>query len=120
MALRDLIDELISLRSPIAQAVHAARNDASKRAEVMQQRRRYAATVRKISDAIDSEIQFEADPALAQEFRERFSRMHGKVAIFQAKWPASLMDGNPEFEDAARELRQSNQEFISWARSVLR
>jgi hypothetical protein len=120
MSLRDLVEEMVLLGRPLALAALAARRDPKVRPKLNELRKRYAATIRAVGEEIEFGTELKRNPALAKEFQDRFSQMRGRIAIFQAKFPASIMDGNPAFNDAAAELRKSNADFIAWAREALR
>lgn len=119
MTMRMLVEEMIAVHEPLGRAVLDARADPSKRGEVITLRKQYSTAVIAISEAIDRDDCFDSNPALREEFRKRFSQMRGRVAIFQAKWPASLLEGDPTFAEGAFELKVSNRDFITWARSAL-
>lgn len=119
--LRKLIDEMVDVQRALGEAALEARKEAARRPAVIAMRRRFAEAIVQVSGAVDEDDQLRADPLLAQEFRNRFSEMRSRIAIFQAKWPASLLDDrDPEFEGSANALRASNRAFTDWAQSVLR
>ena len=121
MALRRLIDEMVEVQRALGEAALEARKDPARRQTVIAMRRRFAEAIVRVSGAADEDERLGADPALAQEFRQRFSDMRSRIAVFQAKWPASLLDSrDPAFEASANALRASNRAFTDWAQQVLR
>jgi hypothetical protein len=83
-------------------------------------RKRFARQVMLISQDIDGDDQLNDDPAMAAEFRRRFSDMRSKIALHQAKWPAVLLDNvDPEFVQSAETIIASNRLFEQWALGTL-
>lgn len=120
-SVRDLIDDMLEVQRALGETVLQARVDPSRRPAVIEMRRRFANAVVAVSSAIENDAFFRNRPALAAEFRHRFSEIRSKVAIFQAKWPAVLLDdSDPEFDLSASQLRASNREFMEWARNALK
>jgi len=121
VSIEHLIDDMLDVQRRLGETVLQARTDPSRRAAVIDMRRRFASTVLAVSAAIENDAFIHDQPALAAEFRRRFSEIRSKVAIFQAKWPAVLLDSHdPEFDRSASQLRASNREFMDWARKALK
>jgi hypothetical protein len=119
--LRTLIDDMAGIQRELGEVALEARKDAARRPAVIVMRRRFAESIVQVSGALDQDARLQSDPALANEFRQRLSEMRSKVAVFQAKWPASLLDSNdPAFESSATALKASNRAFTDWAQTVLR
>jgi hypothetical protein len=122
MALRGIIDNMIQVQRALGDAALEARRDPARRAAVIELRRRFADAVRDVSTAAERDPQLQADPALAAEFRRRFSEARSRIAVFQAKWPAVLLDSadsDSDFDRTARELRAANRCFLDWAQATL-
>lgn len=120
-SIEHLLDDMLHVQRRLGETVLQARADPSHRGAVIDMRRRFADTVLAVSSAIESDAFIHDQPALAAEFRQRFSEIRTKVAIFQAKWPAVLLDSHdPEFDQSAARLRESNREFMDWARGALK
>jgi len=119
--LRALVEEMAQIQRGMGDAALAARQDPTKRPELVEKRRRFAQQVTLINAVMDEDPQLAADPELAQLFRQRFSAMRSKIAIHQAKWPAVLLDEtDPEFIRSAQEIIDNNRAFAAWAQNVLR
>jgi len=115
------MDELAKTRRLLGEAALEARVDASRKPAVIEMRRRFASALGLMSAAVDDDPRFRKNPELAAEFHRRVSEMRAKIAIFQAKWPAVLLDcNNPDFDRSAEALRASNREFTDWLQAALR
>jgi hypothetical protein len=119
--LRALIEELVTIQRAMGDASQAARQDPARRPELSAMRKRYAAHIVAVSQAIESDPQLAADDELARMFRGRFSEMRSGIALHQAKWPAVLIDGSdPEFNQSAAAIIARNRAFGQWALEVLK
>jgi hypothetical protein len=119
--LRDLIEEMVRIQRGMGEAAYAAQKDATKKADLIAMRRKFAQQIVAVSDAAESDPGLRANPDLAAEFSKRLSDMRSGIAIHQGKWPAVLLaDENPEFRASADAITQVNRDFAAWALSVLR
>ena len=113
--LRRLLRDMRAVQRELGQAALDARLDPTKRMKVVELRKKSNEAVLRVSAQMQIDPLFQADPALGTEFRRRFSEIRSKVAIFQAKWPAVLLDKkDPDFERSASELRACNRDFDEW------
>lgn len=119
--LRQLIEAMREVQVALGAAAMAARDDPAQKPVVINLRRQLANALRLVSAEMDVDAQMQEDPAFAEELRRRFSEMRTRIAIFQAKWPAVLLDNrDPDFLRVGDELRASNLAFVEWAMSMLR
>lgn len=113
--IRQMLKDMRSIQKELGKAAIDARLDPSKRMRVIELRKASNAAVLEVSAQMQVDPIFRADPHLATEFRHRFSDLRSKVAVFQAKWPAILLDTkDPAFEISAAELRACNRAFDEW------
>lgn len=120
-ALRDLVAEMIEVHRELGAMALEARTDATRRPEVIILRKRSAVAVQLVIAAIDEDRQMQADPELAGQFRQKFSEMGARIAIFQAKWPAALLShDNDKFASEREKLREQDRPVTDWALRVLR
>lgn len=121
MSVDNLIDDMLEMQRQLGDTTVRARVNPSYRPAVIDMRRRFATAVLAVSSAIENDGFVQGQPELAAEFRHRFSEMRTKIAVFQAKWPAVLLDNHdPEFDRSAHRLRAENQAFTDWARKALK
>lgn len=115
-----LLKEMRQVQRELGQAALDARRDPSQRQRVIVLRRQSNEAVLRVSAQTHVDPLFIDNPELGVEFRQRFSDLRSKVAVFQAKWPAVLLsDNDPEFELSAKEMRQANREFDEWVARAL-
>jgi len=120
-ALRRAVEEMAGIQDDMGETAVTALSDPSAKARLLAMRRRYAAHLIAVSEAIDQDAGLRADPELAHEFRGRFSQMRTMIAFHQAKWPVVLLDeAGQEFRDSARAVIESNHAFVTWALGVLK
>jgi len=119
--LRQAVEEMAGIQQDMGETAVTALSDPSAKVRLLAMRRRYAAHIVAVSEAIDQDAGLRADPELAHEFRGRFSQMRTLVAFHQAKWPVVLLDeAGQEFRDSARAVIEGNRAFVTWALSVLK
>jgi hypothetical protein len=120
-ALRDLVVELVETHRVLGALALEARIDPTRRPEVVRLRKRSAEAVQRVIAAIDEDGQLQADPELARQFRDKFSEMRARIAIFQAKWPAVLLGHDDDkFVSDREQLRALDKPVTDWALLVLR
>jgi len=115
-----LLKEMRQVQRELGQAALDARKDPTQRQRVVLLRRRSNEAVLKVSAQAHVDPLFIDNPELGIEFRQRFSDLRSKVAVFQAKWPAVLLsDNDPAFERSAADMRRSNRDFDDWVAQAL-
>jgi hypothetical protein len=113
--IRQMLKDMRAVQKELGKAALDARLDPAKRMRVIELRKASNAAVLKVSAQMQVEPLFQANPQLGTEFRQRFSDLRSKVAVFQAKWPAILLDTkDPDFETSAANLRACNRAFDEW------
>lgn len=118
--LHELLHELRDMQLRMGDTAIQAQAERTSRTRMIELRRQFADLVRRISGELDGEALRQTDEELAAEFRRRFSDLRTRTAIFQAKWPAVLLDTrDPEFAASARRLRMDNKAFADWAIGIL-
>lgn len=97
------------------------RTDQARKAELVALRRQFGVQLATVAAAIAADARLRADPALAAEFRNRFSRMRARIAEHQARFPAVMLDDvDDQYRTSAAAVVEGNRAFIEWARDVLR
>lgn len=120
-ALRDLVVEMVKIHRELATMALEARKNPTLRPDVMRLRKRSAEAVRLVIAAIEEDSQLQGDPELAEQFRDKFTEMRARIAIFQAKWPAALLSPDDDkFISDREQLRALDKPVTDWALQVLR
>jgi hypothetical protein len=115
-----LTHELIALEAVQAKLAGIAnRADEGRRHDLIRLRRELAlqiVAVGKIAEPIFGA----AEPGLAQDYRNTFSRMRSTTALHQANWPAvRLGEDMGPYQASALDVNEANKAFVAWVRGAL-
>ena len=119
--LRELVVEMVEVRRALGATALEARTNPARRSDVIRLRKRSAEAAQLVIAAIDEDSQLRADQELAGQFRQKFSEMSARIAIFQAKWPAVLLSHDDDkFASDREKLLEQDRPVTDWALRVLR
>ena len=97
----------------------ADRTDEDRRHDLIRLRRELALQIAEVGKAAEP-IFGAADPSLARDYRNHFSRMRSATALHQANWPAVRLDVEMEpYQASALEVNEANRSFLAWVRGAL-
>jgi hypothetical protein len=95
--------------------------DDARRKLVVSNRQRLADKLRALVAASAADPRLKSDPQLAAEFDRRMTTWRHDMAQFQAQWRVADADvSSAHYAQGVAALRQSNSEFLGWARAALR
>ena len=97
----------------------ADRTDEGRRHDLIRLRRELALQIAEVGK-IAEPIFGTAEPGLAQDYRNRFSRMRSATALHQANWPAvRLGEDMGPYQASALGVHEANKAFVAWVRGAL-
>lgn len=103
-------------------ALIATRTDDARRHELIQIRRKLSEQIARVSETAEPIFGNAADAAVAQTYRDKFSRMRSAMAMLQTRWPAVRLgeaEADGEYQRSAQQVNDANRDFISWTRIAL-
>lgn len=120
--LRAVVRELDLLEKVQAELAEVApREDDQRRHDLIELRRRLSAQIAAVGRASDPIFAAIGDSETARTYRAKFSKMRSAAALHQANWPAVLLGERPdEYQESAMGVREANQDFVAWMRSIFR
>jgi hypothetical protein len=117
----DLAQELAALEQvQLDLAAIAERTDKDRRYDLIQLRKKLSQQIARVGQAAEPILDTDADPAVRQAYRDKFSRMRSAAAMHQADWPAVRLDeADDAYQRSALRVREANREFVTWVRDAL-
>lgn len=118
---QEQISEALAALARIQMELHgiATRSDEQRKYDLVELRRRLASQIAQIGQMSEPLFQG-AEPAVAQEYRNRFAAMRSASAMHQANWPAvRLGEDTPAYQRSGETAGDAMRAFISWMRATV-